>query len=226
MQNEVRSVMTREVVVAEPATTFLELAALMNRSGVSAVPVVDPERHVLGVVSEGDLILREAHPSSEDRRRWLSLLEWSHTEATRRLAEELEKSSGRTAAELMTSPAVTVGEDASLQQAAYLMRTARIKRVVVTDTDGRLAGIVSRSDLLKAFLRGDDAILRDVLSVLTHFDPPVHGLDVEVKAGTALLRGRLAPGADADAIVAAVESVPGVIEVASALTPEHAATSG
>ena len=141
--------MTGEVVCARLSTPYKELVRLLAERHVSAVPVVDDHQQVLGVVSESDLILRPGQPDDAVGRSRL---------ASRRRRVERLKARGGTAAELMTWPVVTISPQASVTEAARLLRKHRIKRLPLTDETGRLVGIVSHSDVLKVFLRPDKAI--------------------------------------------------------------------
>jgi CBS domain-containing protein len=150
MSWNVATVMTADVVTVGPGAVYKEVAERLRDHRVSAVPVVDAERRVIGVVSEADLLLKEERP---DRPLGGPLVH-PHGDAARAEA--------RNAAALMTSPAVTVGPEATLTEAARLMHRRHVKRLPVVDADGRLVGIVSRADLLQVFLRGDDAIATEV----------------------------------------------------------------
>ena len=147
MGPKVGDVMTSEVVYARLSTPYQELVRLLAEQHIGAVPVVDEVRHVLGVVSASDLIRKQGRPADAVQG---SLV------APRLRPVERRKARGGTAAELMTWPAVTVGLQASVVEAARLLRSHQIKRLPVTDPAGRLIGIVSHSDVLKVFLRADD----------------------------------------------------------------------
>lgn len=118
---------------------------------LSALPVLEGEGRVVGVVSEADLLPKEEFRDSEPDR---------YTQL-RRLSD-LAKAGAITAEELMTSPALTTRPDATLAQAARTMAHARVKRLPVVNELGMLEGIVSRADLLKVFLRSDDEIAEEV----------------------------------------------------------------
>jgi CBS-domain-containing membrane protein len=141
----VQDVMTTDVVTVGRHTAFKDIAGLFDQHRISAVPVVDAQRHVLGVVSEADLLARQTEPghrmpiTPNQRRR--------HT-----------KAAGCRAHELMTAPAVTVGADADVVTAARLLQRHGVKRLPVLDAAGVLVGIVSRRDLLRVFLRTDHDI--------------------------------------------------------------------
>ncbi|MER7853415.1 CBS domain-containing protein [Streptomyces bacillaris] len=143
-------VMTRKVIAVAPTASFKDIVTAMSRWSVSALPVVKGGGHVVGVVSEADLL-----PKEEFHERSPGLLEQMHR------LDATAKAGSSTAEDLMTRPALTIGPDAALPQAARLMATRGVKRLPVVEGDV-LRGIVSRSDLLKVFLRPDDEIAEDV----------------------------------------------------------------
>lgn len=143
-----RDVMTKSVVTVRPETTVREIARRLIDRNVSAVPVVDVEEHVVGIVSEGDLMRRpesgtERHPSW-----WLRLLADSQEQAQRYV-----KSHGLTAADVMTRNVVTASEETSVEEIATLLEKRRIKRVPIV-RNRRIVGIVSRANLLHALIAG------------------------------------------------------------------------
>lgn len=137
-------VMTSKVVTVSPDTSVSEVAELFLRYRISAVPVVDGDKRVLGMVSEGDLLHRAETDTELRRPWWLSLI----ADASER-AHDYVKSHGRHAADVMTSKVVTIAEDTPLAEIARLLEERRIKRVPVT-RNGKLVGIVSRADLVRA----------------------------------------------------------------------------
>jgi len=141
----VAAVMTQKVVTAPPETSVAEIARLLLQNKISAVPVVDDEHHVLGIVSEGDLLGRP--PADSPRGWWLKLFNENAVSL-----EEIATARHLTARDIMTSPAVTVGVQTPIGVVATLMRRRRVKRVPVIE-HGRLVGIVSRADLLGALVR-------------------------------------------------------------------------
>jgi CBS-domain-containing membrane protein len=147
MRRRIRDVMTHEVVTVDEHTPFKEITQLLTDCRIGAVPVLDSEARVVGVVSEADLLLKEEYPQGPPTG-WL--LEGHRRRATR------AKATGATAVELMTAPAITIRPDASLAEAARLLHRHQIKRLPVLDPAGPLVGIVSRADLLKVFLCSDD----------------------------------------------------------------------
>jgi CBS domain-containing protein len=153
----VSDVMTCRVHVANALAPFKHLVRLIEENRVSAIPIVDEQGFPIGIVSESDLLLKERRnelQSSDD------LL---HLQKRRR---ERAKSEGTVASEVMTSPPITVASDTSLSEAARLMQEKEVRRLVVVDERGRIAGIVSRSDLLQVFLRTDEELHDEIAGTL------------------------------------------------------------
>jgi CBS domain-containing protein len=206
----VSDVMTRDVVTVSPDTGYKDIADLMVHHAVSAVPVVDAHRRVLGVVSEADLLPKLEYADRVPR----------HPLAARRLPEPLRrKASGDTAAELMTAPAVTVRPTETVTRAARLMESARVKRVPVVDADGRIVGIVSRRDLVRLYTRSDadirTAVTNGVLRSLW-IDPDLLG--IQVRDGVVTMSGHLDRRSTAAIVVAFTHALPGVVDVVDELT--------
>ncbi len=151
----VRDAMTRTVATASEDTPFKQLVRMMREHRVSAVPVVGSHGSIVGVVSEADLLLKEAPDVRE-----------AHAFEGRVHREERRKSEGTVARDLMTHPAVTVGPDVPVTEAARLMHEHRVKRLPVVDAEGRIVGVVSRVDVLADYLRDDAEILDDVRAIL------------------------------------------------------------
>jgi CBS-domain-containing membrane protein len=153
MGRRVREVMTLEVVTVGEQASFKETAATMAEHRVSALPVLDVQGRVAGIVSEADLLLKEEFPEGPAGGRLFQ---------GRRKRVERAKAAGDTAAELMTAPAVTIGPDATVTEAATLLHRHGIKRMPVVDPAGPLLGSVSRADLIKVFLRSDAEIAKEI----------------------------------------------------------------
>ena len=149
--NRVKDVMTTPVVAVKPTASFKELAVMLRRHRVSALPVVDDDTRLIGIVSEADLLVKE-------------VLNGSGGGAMAGLLphREQEKADGVTAADLMTRLTVTITPEDTVEQAARLMYHLRVKRLPVVDPGGQLVGIVSRSDLLAVYDRPDDMILAEI----------------------------------------------------------------
>ena len=213
MGRRARDVMTVEVVTVDEHAAFKEVATLLTERRVSALPVLDGEGRVVGVVSEADLLLKEEFPEGPPGGRLLQ---------GRRRRETRAKAAGGTAAELMTSPAVTIGPDTSVAEAARLLHRHQIKRLPVVDPAGPLLGIVSRADLLKVFLRADADIAAEVRQqVLTRamwIDPDT--VAVEVRDGVVTLTGQLERRSLIPITVSLVRGLDGVVDVVDRLSFE------
>ncbi|MER6098609.1 CBS domain-containing protein [Streptomyces sp. NPDC001728] len=207
----VADVMTKKVVAVRPGAQFKEIVTAMERWKVTAVPVVEGEGRVVGVVSEADLLVKEEF---HDHRPGL-VEQMRHLDAT-------AKAGSRRAEDLMTSPAVTVAPDASLSRAARLMAAHRVKRLPVVDASGVVQGIVSRSDLLKVFLRPDEDLATEVhRDVVEHLFPLSHPrVDVRVDAGVVTLSGEVRDSALIPLAARLARSVEGVVDVRCELTAE------
>ena len=204
MGSTVKDVMTTQVVTVGTAASFKEMVVKMRESGVSALPVVDGEGRVIGVVSEADMLNKEAGLDTEPGE-LSSLLRFT----------EREKAAGVTAAELMTKPPVTIGPGAPVAEAARLMRDHRVKGLpVITDT-GLLIGIISRADALRVFARPDADIRRDaeeeVIAETFLADSPL--VSVTVHDGIVTLTGRTDTGQLARGLVAVIRQIDGVVAV-------------
>ena len=204
----VRDVMSPDVVTVGKTTSYKQVARLMTEHKVNALPVVIKNDHVVGVVSETDVLRKE-------ERRFRRLASGLSGRARR----ERAKAGARTAAELMTSPVITTHPDASLASAARLMSDHHIRRLPVLDASGALLGVVSRGDLLRVFLRPDAEIGTEVHEVLTSVlleDP--HSVTVQVRDGVVTLRGSLRAPELISAAVRLASDVDGVVAVADELT--------
>jgi CBS domain-containing protein len=204
MTRSVKDVMTGVVVSVVESAPFKEIARLLAEQDVSAVPVVDAEGHVLGMVSEADLMLREK--GIPERR---SLL------ARMRRRREMAKVTGGIASQLMTSPAVTIRPEAPITEAARLLHRNHLKRLPVVDEEGRLVGLVSRADLVKMFLRPDeeirDEVVHHVIEQILWIDPRT--LRVKVHQGVVRLEGEVEHKNLIPLFLHLVRSVDGVVDV-------------
>ena len=136
---QAKDVMTTDVVTVAPDTEVSDIARLLLERHISALPVVDGDGGVVGIVSEGDLLHRRETDTEKHRNWWLGFLVGNEQRAA-----EYSKSHGTKASEIMSREVVTVNEDAQLGDIAELLEIRRIKRVPVL-RDGKLVGIVSRA---------------------------------------------------------------------------------
>lgn len=204
----VAEVMTFNVVAVRAEAEFKDIVAVMHRRRVSAFPVLDRQNRVVGVVSEADLLPREAYPAGPS------------ASGHRRRGRVPAKATALTAAELMTSPAITIRPQATVTDAARLMHSRKVKRLPVTDADGKLVGIVSRVDLLGIYDRPDEQIRTEiaerVLAGEFVFDP--HEFAVTVSNGVVTISGRVEREEVALSVLAAVWDVAGVVDVRDRLS--------
>lgn len=222
MRTKVANVMTNEVTSVNGATPFKDVAEILIAHGVSGVPVVDGDGHVIGVVSEADLLSKEEFRDQFYREGYRPPLRTRLRLRMNRRGGLDKKARGGTAAAVMTAPALTVGPSSSTVSAARLMDEHDVKRLPVVDGEGCLVGIVSRRDLLKVFVRADadlaaelrDDVLRRYLLLDTD------DVRVTVRRGVVHLRGTVNARSDADTIARVVERVNGVVNVVNEITWE------
>jgi CBS domain-containing protein len=149
----VGGIMTTPVVKVGPDASVAEIARLMSERGISGVPVVDAEDRVLGVVTELDLVVRNTRFKPPA---FFTLLNATiYLETPAHVRERLQHIVGTTAREIMSAPAVTIGPEAALEELAELMVARRVNPVPVV-AEGRLAGIVSRADIVRLMARGGE----------------------------------------------------------------------
>jgi CBS domain-containing protein len=211
MHSLVKDLMTTQVVTVGPATPFKEIVARLAEHRVSAVPVVDDARLVLGVVSEADLLLKEEFPEPDQD----IPLFW-----TKRRRLERDKAAGSTARDLMSVVLVSISPDATVAEAARRMHRAQVKRLPVVGEGGRLVGIVSRSDLLKVFNRTDHAIRREIMDevIVGEFMMDPNRFFIHVDDGVVVLQGRVERRSLIPYLVRTVHGVEGVVRVENRLT--------
>ena len=207
MNATVKDVMTTEVVAVRREVTFKELEATLRRYRVSALPVVDDTGRVLGVVSEADLLAKEALADPG------VFAELVHH-------KDLRKAKGLTAGDLMTHPPVTASPDDPVEQAARMMHFLRIKRLPVVNSGGQLVGIVSRADVLAVFDRTDEDIRKDIVDtmLLREFLIDPRQFRVTVESGVATMEGNPETAALGHALVRKARHVPGVVAVRDRLS--------
>lgn len=214
----VADLMTAKVVTVTAKTPFKDIAETLISGGISAVPVVDDGGHVVGMVSEADLLRKEEFREQFYREGYRPPLR-----ARLRHPKGKEKATGDTAGELMTSPPIIVSPQASAVSAARLMDAHDVKRLAVVDADGHLTGIVSRRDLIKVFLRGDDDIAaevrEDVLDRGLWVD--TSGVTVHVRHGVVTLSGQMDRKTETAIAARMTGRVDGVVDVIDELTWKH-----
>ncbi|HWD45012.1 MAG TPA: CBS domain-containing protein [Actinomycetota bacterium] len=210
MHSLVKDLMTTQVVTVGPETPFKEIVARLAEHRISALPVVDDDGLVLGVVSEADLLLKEEFPDPDQDVRLL----WS-----RRRRLEREKAAGATARDLMTVAVVSISGEATVPEAARRMHTAKVKRLPVVDERGRLVGIISRADLLRVFTRSDQDIRREILDgvIVGEFMLDPSRFFVQVHEGVVVLEGRVEQRSLLPWVIRAVHGVEGVVRVENRL---------
>lgn len=207
----VEDVMTTEVWTVRPDTWLKEAAEILTSRRISGLPVVDGENQVVGVLSEGDILFKEIGGSRKESLfdRWLALP----------LPGLNEKLAARTVGEAMTAPAVTIGPARPLAVAANSMIDEGVKRLPVVDDTGSLIGIVTRADLVRAFVRSDEEIAaeirEDVIRRALWIEPDM--VQVVVEGGEVRLAGEVETKTDAEVIPELVQRVPGVVSVLSKL---------
>jgi CBS domain-containing protein len=209
MQVKVGDVMTRNLVTVGPDATFTEIVDVLLDRDISGVPVVDQDRNLLGIITEADLISKEAYPGR--RRRHLSLV---RDHLAGRKPEWVRKSTARRATQLMSTDVLHVSPDDDLTTAARLMLERGVKRLPVCE-NARLVGIVSRSDLLAPFHRSDDELAMEVKEMLADplRAPEHHQVSFEVHNGVVSLHGATQVPSDIRVVVAFVSGIPGVVGV-------------
>jgi CBS domain-containing protein len=209
----VRDVMTTRVVAVAPSTPFRDVADLMLRHGIGAVPVIDDTGALVGLVSEADLVSKQAYGGR--RRRVLGGFPGVGLQEARGMA----RSRGRVAREMMSAPVETAMKDEPLRNVARRMVENRLRHLVVVDAERRMVGIVSRRDLLRAFDRSDDDIATEVRADLARSDHVRDGeLSVSVDEGVVTLDGRLRDARDIPVVCRLAWRVPGVVDVVDHLT--------
>ena len=214
MSAAVKDVMTTRVVAIRKNAPFKDIAALLTRYRVSAFPVLDDDGKVIGVVSEADLLCKEA------------LIAATGGPAARPgpYHDDFARAAAVTAADLMTTPPVTITPGEPAAGAARLMYNARVKRLPVVSEDGHLAGIISRADVLSVYSRPDGEIGQEITKnvILNEFLSAPGSFIVTVKDGIVTLEGRPETVQQGRDILAEIWRVEGVVSVRDRLTyPEE-----
>jgi CBS-domain-containing membrane protein len=206
---KVDDLMTREVVSVSPQTTLKEVAEKLVEHRISGLPVCDPDGVVVGVVSEADILYRERGPAERE-----GLLARLFEDG---LAAETKKAAARTAGDAMSTPPITILGYRTVSTAARTMLEQGVKRLPVVDIGGHLIGIVTRADLVRAFVRTDDEIAREIREEIlerTLWSGP-NAVEVTVRGGEVELTGGVGTESDLDLLERLVAQVPGVVEVSA-----------
>ena len=207
----VQELMTTPVLSIGPEASLKDVATIFVENGITGLPVCDAQNHVVGVVSEGDILYKEQDPQTTGGRR---RLRWPRSRDS-----ALIKSKAQFVREAMTSPPITIGPWSSASEAARLMTEHGVNRLPVVK-GVTLVGIVTRSDLVRAFVRSDEEIeseLRDeVLERTMWLDRD--RVQVDVKHGVVTLAGTLPTRSDVTLLEAMTTRIPGVVSVTSDLT--------
>lgn len=219
MNATVKDVMTTHVVAVRMNAPYKEMASRLREHRVSAFPVLDADNRVVGVVSEADLLAKEA-------------LEYVSTGLMGGILHHREqaKAAAVTAADLMTKPPVTIGPLEPVSHAARLMYSRKVKRLPVVDEGGKLLGIVSRADVLSVFSRPDEQIRRDIIDhviVGTLLTDPAR-FTVTVKDGIVTIEGNPETSRVGHDMIEEIRHVEGVVTVRDRLTypPEERSSPG
>jgi CBS domain-containing protein len=205
---KVRDLMTTDVVTVAPETSLKEVAELFVGRGISGVPVVEDGR-VVGVVSERDFLFKEGSSIDSGRGFFARLMDGPGT---------VLKIEARSAGDSMSLPAVTIGPGRTVAEAARLMLDKAISRLPVVD-DGRLVGIITESDLVRAFARTDEEIRREIREdaiLATLWESP-DDFEIAVHDGHVTISGDIASKEQARVIEKMIDRVPGVVDLDAAL---------
>jgi CBS-domain-containing membrane protein len=209
MSSTVKDVMSTHVIAVRRTAQYKEMAAMLHSQRLSAFPVIDDDNKVIGVVSETDLLTKEA-------------LEGSMPRTLQSLTRQRVRSqvNGVTAADLMSTPAVTIGPDETVTEAARLMYNRRVKRLPVVSDDGTLIGIVTRSDVLTVYGKPDPEIQGEISEdlILGTFRCDPARFTVTVKDGIVTIAGTPETTQVGLDIIDAARHMEGVVAVRDRLT--------
>lgn len=215
---KVADVMTYRVISVMPDVRVVDAARLMLDARVSGLPVVNSAGDIVGIVTEADFLRRAETATTKRRAHWLELIT-----SPGKLAEEYSHSHGRKVSEIMTPDPRTVTEETSLADAVDLMERHRIKRLPVL-RDGKPVGMLSRANLMRGLVDkaqgakssgAADWAIRDQILVELRKQPwaPIYAVDVKVRNGSVDVYGTILDERERNALIVAVENVPGVKQV-------------
>jgi CBS domain-containing protein len=208
MSSLVGDVMTRNVVSVRERAQFKDIILVMRERGFSAFPVLDANDAVVGVVSEDDLLVKEAYSGPKSTSGFLA-----------RILDQ-PKATGLCAGELMTHPAIVIRPDATVAEAARIMHAKHVKRLPVVTADGSLVGIVSRVDLLGVYDRPDSEIEAEIRKrvIADQFVLDALAFHVTVASGVVTISGSVDSQPVAVSLLAAIRQVDGVVGVRDRLS--------
>lgn len=211
---QVEDVMSTDVVTVDVSTSLRKVAALLAEKRISGVPVVSGEGRVMGVVSEADILVKE-RGEANGRHGLLGFLREDRTLIELKLE-------ARTAGEAMSTPAITITPSRSVAHAAGVMIDEGVNRLPVADSEGRLLGIVTRADLVRAFVRSDSEVQREIREdvLLRALWIPPESVEVTVDEGVVTLKGQVDNRVTAEMLPDQVRRVPGVVAVHAEVTWE------
>lgn len=209
---KVQDVMTKDVATIGPDALLKDAATQLVEHRISGMPVVDDDAQVIGVISETDIL-----PKESGERRGGGFLQWFVDPADPWISARFD---AVTVGDAMSTQVRTISPDRPLAEAATIMLDEDVNRLPVVESNGKLVGLVSRGDLVRAFARPDAEIRHDiqedVIRSAMWLDPAV--LDVTVTSGVVTLQGEVASAADAELLPTFARKVPGVVDVHSSLT--------
>jgi len=204
---KVSDVMTRPVRTVTPETSLKDVAAILAEHRISGLPVVDATGELLGVVGKADILVKEGGEVPSGLRRLI------HPRESSELATKIE---ARTVRDAMSAPAITVEPIYSAAEAARIMIEHGINRLPVVE-QGRVIGIVTRFDLVRAFARSDGEIEREIRDETLRGLTWPEAVEIRVEEGEVMLRGEVDSSLDAEALPAMIRKIPGVVSVDSEL---------
>jgi CBS-domain-containing membrane protein len=210
--SRVADVMTKDVVSVTEDTQFAEIVAIISERRINAVPVVDEQGRLIGIITEADLLRKEQFSGLGDEPKPI-FERPSHRQAR-------AKAEATTASGLLSAQVVTVGPEASAVAAARLLADRKFKQLPVIDEDRQLVGMVARSDLLRLYLRADADILRDVVDevLLRSLWQDPEQVNVVVDGGVVWLSGTMETKSLIPLAVRLTAGIEGVVDVIDDLT--------
>lgn len=204
-----KAIMTAPVITVPPEMPVRDAVRILIDRHISGLPVIDPAGRLVGIVTEADLLYKEATPKpAEPLLRWFGRSLWLE-----RLTGPYRKAEGRTVADVMTHNVITAGEETPVHALASRMVRFGVNRLPIVREDGTVAGIVTRADVLKVFLRSDELLEREARTILDEF--LVFGEEVGVSAsrGVYALRGVVGSPGRRQGLLTRLWGVDGVVAI-------------